>query len=269
MDYYDIFLSHSNKDKKNVGRLAKDLRSFGLKVWLDEWSIKVGDPITQSIEMGIKNCKYMGIWLTKYAVSSGWVQREWQAKYNQEVSSGQVSVLPLLADDCDIPDLLKDKRYADFRCNYSEGLKTLLNVFNLIIHENDIDSIKSFLLLEESLIDELTVIKEETLYLWPSLTELKPYNRQTRAEIKETTFKRISQALDSISSTGNLSFSTKWAYDLPSTNERVMTIQIKFISDLLIKLIWFMELKDGAINNQDAPSLIKNLKHVRRDSKST
>ena len=38
---YNVFLSHSSKDKAEVRPLAERLRKDGLKVWLDEWEIPV------------------------------------------------------------------------------------------------------------------------------------------------------------------------------------------------------------------------------------
>ncbi len=42
---YDVFLSHSSKDKRAVRELAQRLRADGLRVWLDEWEIQPGDMI--------------------------------------------------------------------------------------------------------------------------------------------------------------------------------------------------------------------------------
>ena len=42
---YDVFLSHSAKDKAVVRPLAERLRQDGLKVWFDEWVFKPGDSI--------------------------------------------------------------------------------------------------------------------------------------------------------------------------------------------------------------------------------
>ena len=36
---YDVFLSHSAKDKAVVRPLAERLRADGVKVWFDEWEI--------------------------------------------------------------------------------------------------------------------------------------------------------------------------------------------------------------------------------------
>ena len=37
---YDVFLSHSAKDKAVVRPLAERLRADGVKVWFDEWVLK-------------------------------------------------------------------------------------------------------------------------------------------------------------------------------------------------------------------------------------
>ena len=36
---YDVFLSHSSKDKAVVLSIAERLRTDGLRVWLDDWEI--------------------------------------------------------------------------------------------------------------------------------------------------------------------------------------------------------------------------------------
>lgn len=37
---YDVFLSHSSKDKDIVRPLAERLRADGLRVWFDEWEMQ-------------------------------------------------------------------------------------------------------------------------------------------------------------------------------------------------------------------------------------
>ena len=124
----NIFLSHSSKDKDAVLKLAKDLSKFGLDVWLDEWEIRVGDPITQRIQRGLEDSDYVAVWLTRDSVGSGWVEREWQSKYKEEVATGEIKILPLLGEVCTVPPLLADKRYANFSDDYVQGLEELLSV---------------------------------------------------------------------------------------------------------------------------------------------
>jgi hypothetical protein len=87
------------------------------------------DSISTKIEEGIKAADYLAVWLTKNAVASHWVDREWRTKFKNEIDSGQVLVLPLLAKDCDIPAFLQDKRYADFRSSYEAGFVELMSRF--------------------------------------------------------------------------------------------------------------------------------------------
>ena len=54
---YDIFLSHSSKDKPVVRAVAERLRADGLRVWLDEWEIKSGDSIPAKIEEGLERSR--------------------------------------------------------------------------------------------------------------------------------------------------------------------------------------------------------------------
>jgi 5'-deoxynucleotidase YfbR-like HD superfamily hydrolase len=121
-----VFLSHSSHDKNTVERLAKDLRKDGINVWLDAWEIAVGESILQKVQEGLQNAQFVALWLTDNAIKSGWVTKEWHTTMYQEIAKKSVIILPLLADDCEIPLFLADKKYADFRTSYRDGLKSLL-----------------------------------------------------------------------------------------------------------------------------------------------
>jgi len=120
-----VFLSYASEDREDVRRLALDLRRAGINVWLDEWEIKVGESISRKIEDGIARCDYLAIWLTERSVNSGWVDREWRAMFVNEIR-GDASILPLLAEDCRLPVLLRDVKYADFRKGYDQALQDLM-----------------------------------------------------------------------------------------------------------------------------------------------
>jgi formylglycine-generating enzyme required for sulfatase activity len=126
-----IFISHSSADTEAVLRLANDLKRAGLEVWLDKWEIGVGDRITKTVQDGLVGATHLAIWLTRASVASGWVEREWQSKFGAEIATGQTVILPLLAEDCQIPAMLEDKKYADFRRDYTEGLAGLLDAVGL------------------------------------------------------------------------------------------------------------------------------------------
>jgi hypothetical protein len=120
-----VFLSHSSRDKRFVRKLAADLRDMGHEPWLDEWSLKVGECIVAGVEHAISDADFVVLVLSPNAVESGWVDREWKAKYWSEVEARRNFVLPVLHRDCKIPTLLKTRKYADFRKAYATGLVDL------------------------------------------------------------------------------------------------------------------------------------------------
>lgn len=122
-----VFISHSSKDKQLARWISVDLKSAGHHVWFDEWDIKVGESIPQKIGHGLDACDYLAVVLSKHAVESRWVENEWHTKYWDEIEKNKVMVLPLLKEDCTVPTLLKSKKYADFRFDYTQGLEDLMH----------------------------------------------------------------------------------------------------------------------------------------------
>ena len=73
---YDVFLSHSAKDKAVVRPLAERLRKDGLKVWFDEWVLKAGDSIPAKIEEGLEHSRMLVLCMSANAFGSDWAQLE-------------------------------------------------------------------------------------------------------------------------------------------------------------------------------------------------
>lgn len=125
-----IFLSHNSKDKRFARRIGKALADRGVKVWIDEAEIKVGDSLLRKISEGIKDMEYLGVVLSPNSVSSSWVQKEVEVATTLEIKNRKLKVLPILYKDCEVPLFLQDKVYADFRNRYifQHSLIKLLDV---------------------------------------------------------------------------------------------------------------------------------------------
>jgi hypothetical protein len=119
-----VFLSHSHADNAFCRKLANDLRRSGVKVWLDEAEMQVGDSLIEKIFPAINEMQFLAAVLSKTSVRSKWVKKELAIAMTQEIESKRVKVLPLLLEDCEIPASLQDKIYADFRrpANYGKEL---------------------------------------------------------------------------------------------------------------------------------------------------
>jgi hypothetical protein len=123
-----IFLSHSHADKPFVRRLAQDLQAAGVRVWLDEAEMMIGDSLIEKIRQGIDEMEYLGVILSPNSVNSPWVQREVDVAMNREIAGKRVKVLPLVIEDCKLPGFLEGKLYADFQApeRYDEELAKVL-----------------------------------------------------------------------------------------------------------------------------------------------
>ena len=119
-------MCHSSGDKEFVRRLAGDLQSQEVTVWFDEWQIRVGDSIHDKINEGIKDSAWLIIVLSKKSVESSWVKKELNAGFVRELEERRVVILPILLEQCAIPLMLRDKRYADFSESYDDGFIDLL-----------------------------------------------------------------------------------------------------------------------------------------------
>lgn len=121
-----VFLSHTSTDKPFVKRLASDLRARSIDVWYDDWEMRVGDSLAERIQEGIQESGFLAVVLSPRSVQSGWVRRELNAALAEELQRKGVFVLPILFEDCEIPLFLRDKLYADFRYQYSDGFDAIL-----------------------------------------------------------------------------------------------------------------------------------------------
>ena len=121
-----LFISYCSQDSADVIRLATDLRGHGVAIWLDQWEVEVGDSVAESISTALRGASHVAIWLTSNSVASRWVRREWQSVLSLPEGQKGPKVIPLLAEDCDVPLLLRDVKYADFTVSYREGLGQVL-----------------------------------------------------------------------------------------------------------------------------------------------
>jgi hypothetical protein len=112
---YDIFVSHSSKDKEFAMRLARDLTKAGFKVWLDQWQIQIGDSLANAVAEAIKASRFLLIIMSPDYFQSAWTAQEWQYSLAEEVSTSTIRLIPVLYRDCEIPVLLRSKQWVDFR----------------------------------------------------------------------------------------------------------------------------------------------------------
>src|SRR5260221_6371105 len=108
---YDVFLSHSAKDKAVVRDVAERLRKDGVKVWFDEWVLKPGDSIPAKIEEGLERSRVLALCMSAHAFGSDWAQLESGTFRFRDPLNKERRFLPLRLDNAPIKGSLAQFLY--------------------------------------------------------------------------------------------------------------------------------------------------------------
>jgi len=112
---YDVFLSHSPKDKAVVRAIAERLRADGLLVWLDEWELKPGHSIPAKIEEGLEHSRVLVLCMSAHAFGSNWAALEKQTLRFRDPLNKQRRFIPLRLDAAPIAGSLAQFLYINWR----------------------------------------------------------------------------------------------------------------------------------------------------------
>lgn len=121
-----IFISYSHKDKKFVDKLAMQLVHRNVNVWLDRWELAVGDSIVDRVQEAVDGSSALLVILSKASTGSEWCKKELSAGLLRELEEKRVVVMPVMLEDCDVPVFARGKMFADFRKNFDDGLRIIV-----------------------------------------------------------------------------------------------------------------------------------------------
>lgn len=139
---YDVFISHSEKDKLVVIELAKRLRESGLRVWLDDWEIKPGDSIVHKIEQGLEQSRILVLARSANISTSEWVKFESDVARFRDLSSRQRRFIPVQMDNAEIKDSQKHLAHIKWDTSSRVSLNTVIETLLNIICELKVDGWK-------------------------------------------------------------------------------------------------------------------------------
>ena len=95
---YDVFISHASEDKNDVVRpLAHALRNDGLRVWYDEFEMKIGDSLRKKIDTGLAKSRFGVVILSRSFFGKGWPNYELDGLITRAVTGEQI-ILPIWHD---------------------------------------------------------------------------------------------------------------------------------------------------------------------------
>ncbi|HEX7847826.1 MAG TPA: toll/interleukin-1 receptor domain-containing protein [Chitinophagaceae bacterium] len=131
-----IFISHASEDKEDLARpLATLLQAEGFEVWYDEFQLKHGDSLIESIDRGLLTCDFAIIILSHNFFLKKWTRRELRGLAMREIHSDNKILLPIwhnvtLTDVINFSPPLADK----FAINSTIGLEAIIKKIKLALN---------------------------------------------------------------------------------------------------------------------------------------
>jgi len=129
------FISHDSRDKAEIAApIALGLQKLMCPVWYDEYSLKVGDNLRESIERGLKETKKCILILTpNFLSNTGWTKVEFDSVFAPEIIERTGVVLPIwhnvsAKDVYEYSPSLANKKALNWSIGPEEVIRRLYNV---------------------------------------------------------------------------------------------------------------------------------------------
>jgi hypothetical protein len=90
------FISYDSADREVAKGVAIGLQRLMCPVWYDEFSLKVGDNLRDSIEKGLRECRKCVLVLSpNFFSNKGWTKKEFDSVFTREILEEKQLVLPI------------------------------------------------------------------------------------------------------------------------------------------------------------------------------
>jgi small GTP-binding protein len=95
-------------------------------VWLDAWVIQPGDPISLKIQHGLEQSRTLLMCMSQAYFDSEWTTLEHHTLLFRDPMNAHRRFIPLLIEDCTMPDIIAQFAYIDWRTRSGEAYGKLL-----------------------------------------------------------------------------------------------------------------------------------------------
>ena len=127
-----IFISYAHQDSDFVKDLVSSLEQYPeLKVTYDKKNLAPGDSLFD-IFTEIEQCDFFLVVISKSSIQSNWVKQELSIAFIRRIQVGNITIIPLITEDTKIPPAISDTIYVDFRKQFADALKELVETFQLM-----------------------------------------------------------------------------------------------------------------------------------------
>jgi hypothetical protein len=99
IQFYSCFISYSSKNHAFAERLHADLQANGVRCWIDDKDLKIGDKIRDRITEAIRIHDKLMLVLSEQSIDSDWVEGEVEAALEKERREKKTVLFPIRLDE--------------------------------------------------------------------------------------------------------------------------------------------------------------------------
>lgn len=128
----ELFLSHSDRDRRFAANLVRALQRHDIRVWFSRRSIVGAQQWHDEIGAALRRCDWFAIILSPNSVRSEWVKHELMFALNHRRFRGRI--VPILYRPCDYESLswtLSGFQMINFSRSSAVGYRDLMRVWNI------------------------------------------------------------------------------------------------------------------------------------------
>ena len=130
---HKIFISHSSQELHIARAIATDFINDGFEVFLDDWSVDLGENIINSISDAIENSHSLILLVSKDYLRSAYCMDEWTSFYMKYSKIYKNSIYPIMINDTEPPALfaaikytrINNKHEYDYKNAYTQIVKAI------------------------------------------------------------------------------------------------------------------------------------------------
>lgn len=108
-----VFISYSHADKDLARALAGALQDRGVRIWIDEGELRIGDSIIERIATAITEIDFFLVLVSESSRNSNWCRKELALAVSGGLGRQGVKVLPVRVEGASMPHALADVYYLD------------------------------------------------------------------------------------------------------------------------------------------------------------
>lgn len=145
---WDVFISHASEDKEEIAHpLAEALKKRGFEVWYDEFALKLGDSLRESINRGLAESRFGVVILSKHFFAKHWPNQELNGLAAIEVGGKKV-ILPVWhgvnhSDVVEFSPILADRKAVSTQGGLERVVAEIETVLNPPLSEDLHDKLRA------------------------------------------------------------------------------------------------------------------------------